>query len=1073
MGNDAALSNAHAWTPVTDIDDAVRHVVRADNDRDGTPRMTFLSERSDDDRIEGVVLWPDGAPLLADVATMFEYFGLRVADREILAEPAYTQAVGTVYKFSFEAPGSWRPESLCLVAEAFSARALFGFEVDKHAKLILAAGMSWREVVLIRAASRFVRQAGLGLSENYVIDTLLQHPRFAVALVRYFEARFDPDITDRQSALDRSEAEVCELLDAAATVDEDRILRALRSFVAACVRTNWYQLDPTGAAKPYAAFKLDSSKLSLTGPVVPYREVFVYGNDVEGVHLRAGAVARGGLRFSDRPEDYRTEVLGLMKTQTVKNAPIAPVGAKGAFIRKNVEISVAEAYSTFIRGLLDVTDNLVQGSPQTPNRTIAWDGADSYMVVAADKGTAKFSDLANSIALETDYWLGDAFASGGSSGYDHKAMGITARGAWVSVRRHFDELGRSIDAEPFTVAGIGDMSGDVFGNGMLLSESIELVAAFDHRHIFIDPTPDPVSSYAERRRLFAIPGTSWKDYDREVLSPGAQICSRTAKSITLSPQAQQRLGLPRDRTTPNELIKAILCAPVDLLWNGGIGTYVKASTETNSDAADPVNDSVRVDASALRAVVVAEGGNLGLTQRARIEYALAGGRINADFIDNAAGVATSDLEVNLKVALDVAVRAGRLDRTTRDLLLSDSLEYVADTVLENLESQVRAISLAEFQAPQLLNRHERLIDNLEQNDGIDRATEVLPTRKELAARTQVGRGLTRPEIAVLLAQSKNVVQRDLLNSSVPEEPAFASSLPAYFPARMRSDLADEIANHRLAREIIASEVADDLINHVGPGLIYQLDERLGVKTPDVARAYAIVRAVFDVDDLWARAGKIESDRQRLEQLREIQHFIERTASWILRRRPSPLDVAAEIDFYRDDVEYLLGRRASQTDATEDLRLLSETLEMIETAHRLSRTVDVVADVHHRTETLLGLTWLICRLDDHIATDWWDSMAAGTIRDNLAEQHHSLVAAVLALDEVDAAESHPVDAWQRRSAAQIDRLVRLTSELRRDGIVDVSRACTVHSELTLLVRHSQALGESAGSATRRVECEVSN
>ncbi|MEW1934604.1 NAD-glutamate dehydrogenase domain-containing protein [Rhodococcus sp. NPDC079359] len=1057
MGIDAATTDVHISALATDVNDAVGRVLRARTDRTGTPRMVFLSDRSDEDRIECVVLWPHGAPLLADVATAFEHFGLRVADREALTLPTCLQATGMLYKFSFEAPRIRQQESLNRVSDAFAAQALHGFEIDDHAKLVVTAGFSWREVVLMRAASRFVRQAGLGLSENYVIDTLLGNPRFAVAVVRYFEARFDPDIADRTSAVDNALAEVTLHLDAAATLDEDRILRSLKSFVAACVRTNWYQLDSTGATKSYASFKLDSSKLSLIGPVVPYREVFVYANAVEGIHLRSGAVARGGLRFSDRPEDYRTEVLGLMKTQTVKNSPIVPVGAKGAFIRKNPEITPAEAYSTFIRGLLDVTDNLVDGAPQSPDRTITWDVADTYLVVAADKGTASYSDLANSLALEADYWLGDAFASGGSSGYDHKTMGITARGAWVSVRRHFEDLGRDIEIDPFTVVGIGDMSGDVFGNGMLLSKSIKLVAAFDHRHIFIDPTPDPVSSYTERQRLFGIAGTSWNDYDREVLSHGAGVWSRTAKSITLSPQAQQVLGLQSVHIAPNELIRTILRAPVDLLWNGGIGTYVKASAEMHSDAADPVNDSVRVDASELRAAVIGEGGNLGLTQRARIEYALGGGRLNADFIDNAAGVATSDLEVNLKIALDVAVDAGHLEHNQRNLLLSDSLGDVADAVLKNSESQVLAISLAESQAPQLLNRHERLIDNLEQNNGINRITEVLPTKKELDIRTQAGLGLTRPEIAVLLAQSKNVVQQDLLASTVPEESTFASALPTYFPLRIRNELASEITNHHLAREIIATKVADDLINHVGPGLIYQLDERLGVKTPDVARAYAIVRAVFDVDELWAKARTVSADDQRWNQLRAVQHFIEHTASWILRRRPAPLDVAGEIDFYRDDVEKLMMQRTPSTDTVGELRFLSEALELIETAHLHKHTVDVVADIHHRMGAVLGLTWLTSQLDNHITTNWWDAMAAATVRDDLAERHHSLVAAVLERHALDDPDSDPMETWQRRSKDAINRFTRITAELRRDGVVDVSRACTASAELKLLVRNTVARG----------------
>lgn len=1058
MGNGATMAEELASPLAVDVDEAVDRLLLGSSNRSGNPRMAFLTGTSEDGSAEAVIFWPEGTPLLADVTNVFEHFGLRVADRDALPLPSDVPAGAALHKFTFQTPHLWRHESRGRVSEAFEARTLHGFAIDDYAKLIAAAGLSWREVTLIRAASRFVRQAGLRLSESYVIDTLLKHPRFAETLVRYFDARFDPDLDPREHTLANARATLRTHLDAATTLDEDKILRSLESFVTACVRTNWYQIDDMGTPKPYASFKLDSSKLALTGAVVPYREIYVCANDIEGIHLRSGAVARGGLRFSDRPEDYRTEVLGLMKTQTVKNSPIVPVGAKGAFVRKNPNIEAAEAYSIFIRGLLDVTDNLVDGNVVAPDRTVTYDGPDTYLVVAADKGTASFSDLANDIALEVGYWLGDAFASGGSSGYDHKAMGITARGAWVSVRRHFDELGVDVDSDPFTVVGIGDMSGDVFGNGMLLSQAIKLVAAFDHRHIFIDPDPDPALSFAERKRLFALPRSSWDDYDRSIVSAGGGVWPRTAKQISLSPEAQARLGLQSRQLTPNELIKAILTAQVDLLWNGGIGTYVKATSESPSDAADPVNDSVRVDAALLRCSVIGEGGNLGLTQRARIEYALGGGRLNADFIDNAAGVATSDLEVNLKIALDVAVRAGRITADERNALLSDSRADVADAVLENNESQALAISLAESQAPQLLSRHERLIDNLEHNNGINRATEVLPTKKELATRIQAGLGLTRPEIAVLLAQSKNVVQQDLLDSSVPEEQVFASALSSYFPPRIRERLADEVRNHHLAREIIATKVADDLINHVGPGLIYQLEERLGVKTPAVARAYAVVRAVFDVDQLWAQAKRRTdvSSTERRNLLHHVQQFIEHTASWILRRRPAPLNVDAEIARYRPGVRTLvedLPRPTTIEDTTDQLRFLGEALDLIETAQQRGCSVAVVAAVHARTDAALDLGWLTGRLENHIMTNWWDSMAAASVRDDLADGHHSLVAAILDLPTTSAADL--VDTWQVRTADAIDRFSRITTELRRDGFVDVSRACTASGELKLLVRSTRS------------------
>ncbi|CAM5734645.1 hypothetical protein MAUB1S_04330 [Mycolicibacterium aubagnense] len=580
------------------------------------------------------IQWPGHPPLLADVCAMFESFGLRVASYH------YSDDAGHCYEFG---DLSLSESTRDLVAQACEAAIAGRWNVDRFAMLIAAAGIDWRRAVLVRAACRFVRQTGLGLSEDYIVESLVAAPEFVNALLALFNARFNPDAA---ADIEQADREVTGLVDAATSLDDDRIRRALHAFVGATLRTNWFQVGPDGRPKDYVSFKIDSSRLSITGPVVPYREIFVHSDAVEGVHLRSGAIARGGLRWSNRAEDFRTEVLGLMKTQAVKNAPIVPTGAKGAFVLRSATVDPAEGYRTFIRGLLDVTDNIVDGAVRHPDRTVCPDGEDAYLVVAADKGTATFSDLANAIAAEYGFWLGDAFASGGSAGYDHKAMGITARGAWLSVRRHFAEAGHDIDVEPFTVAGIGDMSGDVFGNGMLLSRNIKLVAAFDHRHIFLDPNPDPAASYQERARLFALPRSSWQDYNPALISSGGGVWSRTAKSIPLSDQTRARLGITAAECTPNELINAVLRAPVDLLWNGGVGTYVRADDETDADAQDKANDRVRITASQLRCKVIGEGGNLGLTQQARIAFALNGGRVNADFIDNAAGVATSDLEVN-------------------------------------------------------------------------------------------------------------------------------------------------------------------------------------------------------------------------------------------------------------------------------------------------------------------------------------------------------------------------------------------------------------------------------------------
>ncbi|WP_198156569.1 NAD-glutamate dehydrogenase domain-containing protein [Hoyosella altamirensis] len=690
----------------------------------------------------------------------------------------------------------------------------------------------------------------------------------------------------------------------------------------------------------------------------------------------------------------------------------------------------------------------MDGSTVAPARTVTYGGPDAYLVVAADKGTAQFSDLANSIAVDKGYWLGDAFASGGSTGYDHKAMGITARGAWVCVQEHFKTLGIDAARDTIRVVGIGDMSGDVFGNGMLLSRSLKLVAAFDHRHIFVDPNPDPACSYNERARLFAQPGSSWGDYNRAVLSDGGGVWPRTAKKIALSLPARQVLGVDATELSPDELIKAILTSPVDLLWNGGIGTYVKSSQETHAAASDPANDAVRVDGSELRCRVIGEGGNLGVTQRGRIEFALNGGRVNGDFIDNAAGVATSDREVNLKIALGAAVRRGTIDVNERDALLAHVQADIADAVLATNRNQDTAISLAESHAPALIHRHERLISHLETSNGLDRQAESLPAKRELAARAQRGKGLTRPEIAVLLAHSKNVVKAELLASTVPEEPGFTDVLLSYFPGAIRGQAGADIKEHQLARDIIATGVADDLINHVGPGLIYRLEERLAATSPVVARAYTAVRAVFGVDELWTAA-----QRYGQATLHAVQYFIERTASWLLQHRDGDLNVATEIARYQSAINKLTHnypRPATREEFTAWLEFMGDAFAFHETALAHSCAITTVADVFHETGSVLGLDWTKNSLRENRAANWWDSMALASLQDELNTRHHALTSSILSLSK-----NSPLLQWQCLAAAPIARFTRLTAELKREENVDISSAATLNAELALLIRSTRA------------------
>lgn len=1009
------------------------------------PQM-YIETITSADRLAATIWWPDGQPPLGEVCRAFEHLGLHTVRQDAVGHDL-TLDRGALHKFVFAVEHRPYPRAVSKLSEAFSAQSTHHFVIDEYASLICATGVSWRDVVLIRAAGRFLRQVGLNFSHAYIATALCTRPEFVHHFVAYFHARFDPEAVERAESVTGYANLIANDIEAAETLDDDRILRAYSSFVSAMLRTNWFQRNPDGSPKPYASFKFDSKLLTLTTPVTPYREIFVDANAVEGIHVRSAAVARGGLRFSDRPEDYRTEVLGLMKTQTVKNAPIVPSGAKGAFVRRSTDITPAQAYEIFVSGLLDLVDNRTDSGWVSPPRTVTYDAPDSYLVVAADKGTARFSDLANSIACERGYWLGDAFASGGSTGYDHKAMGITARGAWLSVGRHLEDLGIDVDADPVSVVGIGDMSGDVFGNGMLLSHQLHLIAAFDHRHIFVDPEPDPTVSFAARQALAHEPNSSWADYDTRALSPGGGVWPRSAKRITLPPQAQQRLGLPAPSVTPDQLIKAILRADVDLLWNGGIGTYVKARSEGHAEAADPANDAVRVNAGELRCRVIGEGGNLGLTQRARIEYALTGGRINADFIDNAAGVATSDLEVNLKIAIDAVRRTGLLTTALRNDILASATADVTRNVLRQCDNQLLAISMAESHAPQLINRHERLIATLEQNSGIGRDVNVLPTAEELTARVRAGRGLTRPEIAVLLAHSKNVVREELLSSDIPDLPVFRSELAEYFPEHIRSVLGT-VDSHPLEREIVATKVADYLINHLGPGLIYQLEERLGVRSPAVASAYAVVRGLFDIDAHWATAQDDPeiAGTDRKQRLLSLQLFVEHSAARLLRRHGENFDIAQLIKDYAPHVISLRSR--------PDWPLLrGDAVDLVDTAHRLETDVHLLADLYLRVDEALGLSG-VCALFDDLgsAADWWDSMAGAAIRDELADQRHALAAAVLGSGDTPEATS----TWTASCTAPINRFIATTNLLHRDGRFGVSQAMTLIAELRLLHHHTRRM-----------------
>ena len=901
--------------------------------------------------------------------------------------------------------------------------------------------------------------------------TLVANPTITRTLVSLFHARFHPADHDETRA--KAELAKCEAaLDEVQVLDQDRILRSFLGVIQATVRTNYYQDDAEGQPKPYLSFKLDPSRIPELPEPRPHFEIFLYSPRVEGVHLRGGFVARGGLRWSDRPEDFRTEILGLIKAQMVKNAVIVPVGSKGGFVpmklptngnRDEIFAEAKECYRTFIRGLLDVTDNLVAGEVRPPERVVRHDGDDPYLVVAADKGTATFSDFANDIATAYGFWLGDAFASGGSAGYDHKAMGITARGAWESVKRHFRQIGTNIQTTPFTVIGIGDMSGDVFGNGMLLSRKIRLVGAFNHRHIFLDPNPDPETSFAERKRLFDAPRSSWTDYDHATLSEGGGIHERSAKSITLSPQVRKALGVSQERLTPNEVIQALLKAPVDLLWNGGIGTYVKATDEHNTEVGDRANDNVRIDAAALRCKVVGEGGNLGLTQRARIEYARGGGRIHTDAIDNSGGVDCSDHEVNIKILLNDVTAADDLTNKHRNTLLAEMTDEVAALVLRNNYLQTQALSIAAFQTHSMLDVQARIIETLEAERGLDRALEFLPDKIEIEDRKKTGVGLALPELSVLMGYVKLSVNKDLVESDLPESTYFQNELVQYFPTPLRARYAHLIPEHRLAREIICTLVTNEVVNRSGMTFIFRLAEETGASSADIARAYVIARDVFDQRGFWAEIESLDDHipaQLQSAMLLDGRKLVERSARWFLRNRPQPLDIEDTVERFAPGVASLRAKlvrhlpegsrsvmeqkvaeltamRAPEKLATQvasSVEILS-ALDIVQVANDRGATTDEVAEVYYTLGSALDLRWLRDRINALPRVDRWQALGRDALRDDLYTQQRAMTSLVLQAGIDRSSPADRVATWLGVNATAAGRCRRLLDDLRSKDQVD--------------------------------------
>jgi glutamate dehydrogenase len=972
-------------------------------------------------------------------------------------------------------------------------------EIDRFNELVMRAGLTWQQVVLLRAYAKYLRQANFPYSQSHIESVLNEHPSTARSLVVLFEALFDPRDSGSPTSRDAqaAAAAVAADIDALVSLDTDRILRAFASLVQATLRTNYFVTRESSArARNVLAIKLDAQLLDELPLPRPKYEIFVYSCRVEGVHLRFGPVARGGLRWSDRRDDFRTEILGLVKAQAVKNAVIVPVGAKGGFVLKRPPLPTGDpavdrdatraegvaCYQLFISGLLDVTDNVDHhtGKVSPPPQVIRRDGDDAYLVVAADKGTATFSDIANDVAKSYGFWLGDAFASGGSVGYDHKAMAITAKGTWEAVKRHFREMGVDTQTEDFTVVGIGDMSGDVFGNGMLLSRHIRLIAAFDHRHVFLDPEPDDAASWQERQRMFDLPRSSWDDYDRSVISEGGGVYSREQKAIPVTPQVRLALGIDDevDEMTPPSLIKAILLAPVDLLFNGGIGTYIKAESESDADVGDRANDPVRVNGNQLRAKVVGEGGNLGVTALGRVEFDLAGGRINTDAMDNSAGVDCSDHEVNIKILIDSLVTAGKVKVDERKQLLESMTDEVAQLVLTDNEDQNDLIGTSRANAPSLLPVHAMQIRYLEER-GLNRELEALPTDKEIHRRLDIGIGLTSPELSTLMAHVKLTLKEDMVATELPEQDVFASRLPRYFPTPLRERFTSEIRKHQLRREIVTTMLINDLVDTAGISYTFRISEDVGVGPIDAIRTYVATDAIFDVGHMWRRIRAADipvalSDRMTLD----TRRLIDRAGRWLLNYRPQPLAVGAEINRFAAKVKALTPRMSewlrgddkaiveeeaadfASHGAPQDLAYIIAAglyrfslLDIIDIGDITEIETADVADTYFALMDRLGTDGLLTAISQLPRNDRWHSLARLAIRDDIYASLRSLCFDVLAVGEPDESGEEKIAEWEQISASRVERARRTLHEIQESGDKDLATLSVAARQIRRMTRTS--------------------
>jgi len=1015
---------------------------------------------------------------LSNVDPILENLGLKIISEKAFPLEAREKCLVWLHDFSLyrnqQDDGKLKPGIMRNFEDAFRAVWEGRVNDDGFNALVISARLDWRDAALLRAYAAYLKQIQFGYSADFIAETLSAHNKVSSLLRDYFYALFAPaDASGKSKRSAKSiRKRILGKIDAVTNLSEDSVLRAFLNLIDATQRTNYFQRDSAGNLKDYFSFKFKPESIEGMPLPRPKFEIFVFSRQMEGVHLRGGNVARGGLRWSDRSEDYRTEVLGLVKAQQVKNSVIVPVGAKGCFVVKASDAGLdrdqkqqqgISCYETFISGLLDLTDNLVDGAVVPPPGVVRRDEDDPYLVVAADKGTATFSDIANKMAAKYNFWLGDGFASGGSNGYDHKAMGITARGAWVSVQRHFREMGVDVQLEDFTVVGIGDMSGDVFGNGMLLSEHICLVAAFNHLHIFIDPSPDAGKSFKERQRLFKLPRSNWADYKKELISKGGGVFERTAKSITLTAEMQERFHISAEKLTPDQLIKAILQSPVDLIWNGGIGTYAKASHESHADVGDKANDSLRVDAKHLRCRVIGEGGNLGITQDARIEFAQHGGTSLTDFIDNSAGVDCSDHEVNIKILLNGVVDKGSLTTARRNNLLEAMTEEVAGLVLDNNYSQVQAISVAHAQMQDRGKEFGELINFLEQHAGLNRELENLPNREELEERMAKEMYLTRPEIAVLTSYIKIHLKAELPDADYIDDPYLESFLLRPFPARLQKSYREELRAHPLRKRIVATQIANMLVNRVGPSFIYRMADATGTSTAEVVRIALIALDVFDIEQHWDAVEALDYEvpaAQQIDLMSRIIRLVRRVTRWMLRHHRDSIHFGSDLARLRKDVAAVrdllpsmlpddyqsmreekiaalidAGVPAKTADNIATSEFLFPAVSFIDISSATGESLETVIETYYSLSEALQLNWLGKMINQLSVSNYWQALARETFLDDLSRQQQALCINLMQSSDGRKSTEVRVESWLDQHEKPIERVKQMLKQLQSESQAD--------------------------------------